>query len=208
MALSEIYVKLVVGFPRDPKVRRLITVCGADAGLARDLYVQMLLHCKENLTDGWMPAEEVGALAYPLPPDHGNQLAKQLAYVGLIKEESKGEAQGWQVVAFLKRNGSREDVEHLSKVRAEAGRKGGRPPGQRPAKPNGNQVAKQTVSRPNPYTETSPYGDGSVRAKGRGAATRQPPLDEDQYHAYVADRDTTCVHCHLPKNNRRHQGPS
>ena len=51
MPLSEIYIKLVVGFPRDPKVRALVRY-GTDAGLARDLYVQMVLHCKENLTDG------------------------------------------------------------------------------------------------------------------------------------------------------------
>jgi len=55
MPLGEIYVKLVVGFPRDPKVRALARL-GTDAGLARDLYVQMLLYCKENLTDGFVPA--------------------------------------------------------------------------------------------------------------------------------------------------------
>lgn len=153
MALGEIYLKLAVGFPRDPKVRALVRY-GADAGLARDLYVQMCLYCKENLTDGFVPAEEVGVLVYPLPPDHGNQLAKQLASVGLTKEVSNGEAQGWQVGAFVKRNGTREDVERLSQVRAEAGRKGGRPPGQGRAKANGKQVASQNKSRPNPYTET------------------------------------------------------
>ena len=73
---------------------------GADAGLARDLYVQMCLHCKEMLTDGFVPAEEIGLLVYPLDPEHGNQLAKQLASVGLIKEVSKDEAQGWQVLAL------------------------------------------------------------------------------------------------------------
>jgi hypothetical protein len=151
--LSEIYIKLVVGFPRDPKVRGLVRY-GADAGLARDLYVQMCLYCRENLTDGFVVAEEIGALAYPLPPDHANQLAKQLASVGLTKEETKHEAQGWQIVAYVRRNGTREDVERLSQIRAEAGRRGGRPPGHRPGKPNGNQIAKQNKSRPNPETET------------------------------------------------------
>lgn len=95
MALGEIYIKLVVNFADNPKVRALARY-GSDAGLARDLYVQMVCHCKELLTDGFVSAEQVGLLVYPLPPDHGNQLAKQLASVGLIKEESKDEAQGWQ----------------------------------------------------------------------------------------------------------------
>lgn|SRR5512146_543025 len=149
MPFTEIYIKLIVGFPRDPKVRRLVSVCGMEAGLARDLYLAMALHCKENLTDGWVPDEEVGALAYPLPLDHANQLAKQLASVGLIKEVSKGEAQGWQVLAYLKRNGSKEDAEQLSKVRAEAGRAGGtksrKRPAQRTPKASGKQSANQVA---------------------------------------------------------------
>jgi hypothetical protein len=156
MPFTEIYIKLVVGFPRDPKVRRLVSVCGMEAGLARDLYLAMALYCKENLTDGWVPAEEVGALAYPLPADHANQLAKQLASVELIKEVSKNEAGGWQVVAYVRRNGTKEDAEQLSLVRAEAGRNGGRKSRKRPAQRTSqassnqvaNQVGKQTGSKP------------------------------------------------------------
>jgi hypothetical protein len=154
MALGEIYIKLAVNFADDPKVRALARYGAPDAGLARDLFIQMICHCKEMLTDGFVSAEQVGLMVYPLDPEHGNQLAKQLASVGLIKEESKNEAPGWQVLAYVKRNGTREDVERLSRVRAEAGRKGGRPPGHRPSKANRNQIAKQTKSRPNPYTET------------------------------------------------------
>jgi hypothetical protein len=147
MPFTEIYIKLIVGFPRDPKVRRLVSACGMEAGLARDLYLAMAMYCKENLTDGWVPAEEVGALAYPLPADHANQLAKQLASVGLIKELSKDEAQGWHVLAYLKRNGSKEDAERLSQVRAKAGHVGGtksrKRPVQRASKATGKQVANQ-----------------------------------------------------------------
>ena len=139
-------------FADDPKVRALARY-GSDANLARDLYVQMILHCKGLLTDGFVPAEQIGLLVYPLDMEHGNQLAKQLASVGLIKEVSNEEAQGWEVAAYVKRNGTREDVERLSQVRAEAGRKGGRPLGHRPEKPNVNQVGKQNKSRPNPKTE-------------------------------------------------------
>jgi hypothetical protein len=149
MGVGEIYIKLVTGFPDDRKVRALARFGAPDAGLARDLYVQMCLHCKENLTDGFVSAEQIGLLVYPLDPEHGNQLAKQLASVGLIKELSKDEAQGWLVLAYLKRNGSKEDVERLSQVRAEAGRAGGtksrKRPGQRPSKATSKQVANQVA---------------------------------------------------------------
>lgn len=151
MAVSEIYIKLVVGFANDQKVRALARFGAPDAGLARDLYVQMCLHCKDNLTDGFVPAEQIGLLVYPLDAEHGNQLAKQLASVGLTKEASNGEAQGWHVLAYLKRNPSRKQVDDLSKVRAEAGREGGqksrKPPGQRTSKATRKQVANQDASK-------------------------------------------------------------
>ena len=168
MALGEIYVKLAVTFADDPKVRALARY-GPDANLARDLYVQMILHCKRLLTDGFVPAEQIGLLVYPLDMEHGNQLAKQLASVGLIQEVSnllskteasdkQGSASGWQVCAYLKRNGTKEDVERLSIVRAEAGRAGGvksrKRPGQSTAQTNRKQVAKQNVSQSNPETES------------------------------------------------------
>jgi hypothetical protein len=149
MGVGEIYIKLVTGFPDDRKVRALARFGAPDAGLARDLYVQMCLHCKGSLTDGFVSAEQVGLLVYPLDPEHGNQLAKQLASVGLIKELSKDEAQGWQVLAYLKRNGTKADVERLSQIRTEAGRAGGtksrKRPAQRPSKATGKQVANQVA---------------------------------------------------------------
>jgi hypothetical protein len=147
MAVGEIYLKLTTRYPDDPKVRALARFGAPDAGLARDLYVQMCLHCKENLTDGFVAAEQVGILVYPLDPEHGNQLAKQLASVGLTKEATKEEATGWQVLAYLPRNGTKEDVERLSKVRSEAGRTGGhksrKRPAQRKPRAKGSQVANQ-----------------------------------------------------------------
>jgi len=181
----EIFLKLSVTFADDPKVRALARY-GVDGILARDLYVQMCLHCKRLLTDGFVPEEQVGLLSYPLPPEHANQLAKQLASVGLTKEASKGEAQGWQVLAFLKRNGSREDVERLSRVRAESGRKGGRPPGQGSGKANRNQVGKQNKSRPNPETETESYTETEQEQDLVPAA---PPRDDvERLCSHLADR--------------------
>ena len=177
MPLGEIYIKLAVNFANDPKVRALARYGAPDAGLARDLFVQMACHCKEMLTDGFVSAEQVGLMVYPLDPEHGNQLAKQLASVGLIKEESKNEAPGWQVLAYVKRNGTREDVERLSQVRAEAGRKGGRPPGQTTRKANRNQVAKQNKSRPNPKTESETESE-TVKTPGAAGADAEPTLTQ------------------------------
>lgn len=153
MAIGEIYIKLVVGFPNDPKVRALARY-GIDSGLARDLYVQMCLYCKDNLSDGFVPEEQIGLLVYPLPPEHGNQLAKQLASVRLINSSSKDGADGWQVCAFLKRNASKAEVDQLSQVRAEAGRVGGRKSRKRPAQKasqaSNKQVANQGASKQDP----------------------------------------------------------
>jgi hypothetical protein len=153
----------------------------------------MCLYCKEGLTDGFVPAEEIGVLAYPLPLEHANQLAKQLASVGLTKEASKDGAQGWQVLAYVKRNGTKEDVERLSQVRAEAGRKGGRPPGKtagrKPAQANRNQVAKQNKSRANPKTESETESGKDLQeptvpaAPGSNQVAKQTANPERAKHA-------------------------
>ena len=193
MAVGEIYVKLVVDFADDPKVRALARY-GADAGLARDLYVQMVCYCKRMLTDGFVPAEQVGLLVYPLPPEHGNQLAKQLASVGLINEVSKPEAGGWQVCAYLARNSSKEDVEQLSKVRAEAGRQGGRKsrkrPAQRPSKATGKQVGNQDASKDPPHSQSQRHKYSDTYGVGRGQAAPDEPSGDsgnvgDVVAAYV-----------------------
>lgn len=175
---GEIYLPLAVGFASDPKVRALAQF-GPDAGLARDLFVQMCCHCKEQLTDGFVAEYELGILVYPLDIEHGKQLAKHLAYVGLIKELSNGQADGWQVCAFLKRNLSREQVAERSKVRAEAGRKGGqksrKPARQAAPKATGKQVASNLASKKTPrdrdrdYAEL-PYGSSGADAPGANPA--------------------------------------
>ena len=178
MALGEIYIKLAVNFPNDPKVRALARY-GPDAGLARDLYVQMCLYCKDLLSDGFVPEDQIGLLVYPLDAEHGKQLAKQLASVGLTKESTKDEASGWDVLAYLRRNGSREDVERLSKVRAESGRRGGQAKpkraGQRGRQASSKQVANQdaqqngsntvSVSVKNTETETQTPTESAATSK-------------------------------------------
>ena len=164
MPLGEIYIKLVVGFPNDQKVRALARFGAPDAGLARDLYVQMCLFCKSELSDGFVPAEQVGILVYPLDPEHGNQLAKQLASVGLTKEATKGEANGWDVLAFVPRNGTKEDVERLSQVRAEAGARGGRKSRKRPVQPRSQAKGKQVANQGGNQTGSNTVSvSGSVK---------------------------------------------
>src|SRR5262249_33413838 len=170
MPQTEIFIKLVVGFPRDPKIRALARY-GTDAGLARDLYVPMVLHCQAHLTAGFVAAEAGWALAFPLPIDHANQLAKQLASVGLINEVSNAEALGWQVRAYLKRNRSRAEVEALSEVRAEAGRTGGqagrgplKSAGHRRSRASNKQVANQRASNLQPRVQSTENADASNEA--------------------------------------------
>jgi hypothetical protein len=176
VALGEIYLKLAVAFPNDPKVRSLARFGAPDAGLARDLYVQMCLHCKEHLTDGHVSAEQIGLLVYPLDPEHGNQLAKQLASVELIKEE----ASGWQVLAYVRRNGTREDVEKLSKVRAEAGRTGGRKSRKRPAQNTRKATGKQVANQDGQQTGSNAV---SVSVKTTETETQTPTESGPQIHA-------------------------
>ena len=195
MATGEIYLPLYVGFPNDPKVRALARFGSPDAGLARDLYVQMCLYCKSELTDGWVPAEQVGLLVYPLDLEHGNQLAKQLASVGLTNELSKNEAPGWQVVAFLRRNRSREQVDDLSNKRAIAGATGGRKSRKRAGQSVSQSKAKQPASnllsnlppkdrvRDRGTTELSNESSAAIESRPDG----QQPLSVTQRSRRITD---------------------
>ncbi|MER6892009.1 hypothetical protein [Streptomyces halstedii] len=118
MALGEIYVQLSVRFPDDSKVRALARY-GRDARRARDLYVQMLLYCKDNLSDGFVPAEQIGILVYPDSPTIGKKDAARLVEVGLIEQRDGG----WCVSAFLKRNKSGQAIRDRAERRAAASAK-------------------------------------------------------------------------------------
>lgn len=118
MAHGEIFVQLSVNMADDPKVRALARY-GRDARPARDLYVQMILYCKANLTDGFVPLEQIGVLVYPDAPKVGARDAGHLAEVGLI--ERRGDA--WYVLAFLRRNRSRQAVRDRSEEKKRASAK-------------------------------------------------------------------------------------
>jgi hypothetical protein len=152
MPVPEIYVRVSVHYDDDPRVVALARY-GDRAGLCRDLHQGMIRYCRRNLTDGFVPDEEIGRLVYPLSVGEGEQLVGLLADVGLVAPVADGNgdspsqaramavasqddgnghgpgqatamAPGWQVANYAKWNGTRAEIEQLSAERSTAGRKG------------------------------------------------------------------------------------
>lgn len=111
---GEIFIQLVVDFADDEKVRALARYGRAARG-CRDLYVQMICYSRRMLTDGFVPAEQIGILAYPDPPRVGLADAARLVEVGLV--EQRGDR--YFLPGYVKRNRTRSQVESL--VAAKAG---------------------------------------------------------------------------------------
>lgn len=120
MARGEIHLQLAVSYGEDPKIRALARF-GRDARACRDLYVQMICYCKRNLTDGFVPAEELGVLVYPDSPKAGERDAARLIEVGLAQTAIGG----YMIPGFLKRNKSKAEVDAVSEAKKEAGKRGG-----------------------------------------------------------------------------------
>lgn len=117
MPAGELHLQLAVTFPKNAKVRRLNRY-GRDARVLRDLYVQMLLFCKETKSDGFVGDEEIALLVYPDTEKNGHRDAGRLAEVGLIDRE----ADGYQVAGWLERNPSREAIERKSHAKSRGAR--------------------------------------------------------------------------------------
>jgi hypothetical protein len=79
---DETFYKMAVGWTDDPKVVALGRYGATNAILARDLFSQMIGYSRRNLTDGLVPAQEVGRLMYPLPVELAEELAGYLADPG------------------------------------------------------------------------------------------------------------------------------
>ena len=77
------WARMALGYDGDPKVSKLARF-GEEAGLCRDLHLAMIRYSRRQGTDGWVPVEEVGRLAYPLPLDRALVLVEHLADVELI----------------------------------------------------------------------------------------------------------------------------
>lgn len=195
MPITQIYIPLFVRFPRDPKVRALIVRHGVEGILAAYLYIVMALYCRENLTDGIVPDEEVGALAYPLPPDHAERLTKLLLDQELIRRSSpslrQGSSQGsshglanavggaWLVAAYVPINGTREQTEERAARLSAAGRKGAASrqvngDAQAMAKPGLKWSPSDVLSQTKKETEELPPR-ARPRAPTRARGAHQPP---------------------------------
>jgi hypothetical protein len=134
-----IYIPLDVRWPRSKKVRAMIVGHGLDGMAAWYLYLAMACYCREGLTDGFVPAEEIGALAYPLAAEQATGLLKLLLDYRLVADSpghgqghsgghdpghSQGYSGGYLVRGYLKRNGTRAETEQLARKLAEQGRAG------------------------------------------------------------------------------------
>lgn len=119
--MARIFLRLQVDFDDDDKVARLARF-GRDARGCRDLLVAMWRYCKRNATDGHVPLEQLGRLAYPDSVKLAHRDADRLVTVGLAERTDDG----YYLPSYLKRNKSAAQLAAEAEVKAEAGRKGGR----------------------------------------------------------------------------------
>lgn len=108
-----IYAKVDCGLPRDPK---LVTA----GPLARLLYVQYVLFCRENLTDGELDTVllPLVALDIPNPKKH----IATLVTVGALEESDRG----WRIPpeVWAKWNPTKAEVDEMISAKREAGARG------------------------------------------------------------------------------------
>jgi hypothetical protein len=117
MATGEVYIQLAVNFADNRKVRSLKRY-GRDARAIRDLFVQMICHCKETLSDGFVGDDQIGLLVFPDSEKTGMRDAERLAAVGLIEKVTDG----YMVTGFLERNPSKADVLRRAEAKAAGAR--------------------------------------------------------------------------------------
>lgn len=144
---GRIFLPLAVDFDDDEKVARLARYTKpGEARALRDLLVAMWRYCKREKSDGHVPAEIVGKLAYPDPLRIAQRDAARLVDCGLAERTPDG----YYLPGYLKqpRNKSRAEIEAISEQKAEAGRVGGVMSGTvRRDKANGKQSASPSEAR-------------------------------------------------------------
>jgi hypothetical protein len=202
-----IFIPLDVRWPRSKKVRAMIVAHGLEGLAAWGLYTAMACYCREGLTDGFVPAAEVGALAYPLAPDQADGLLKLLLDYRLVADSpghspghsdghspghsqghteghSQGHGPGYVVRGYLKRNGSRADAEQLAAKLAEAGRSGGLTrwsrSGDSPGhSPGHSRGFKPTATQTETESENPAHAGAHAHAPAREGWTPHSALDQD-----------------------------
>jgi general stress protein YciG len=198
--MPRIYVKVQVDFDDDPDVAKLARFTRpSEARAARDLLVSMWRYCKRELTDGHVPAEVVGKLAYPDAPKIGLRDAERLVECG-VAERTKT---GYYLPGFLKHNNSREQVASERERKAAAGKKGGEASGQlRKAEAEAKQSASEVRSQSTEFRVQSSENTSSKEGGERpvtlhAVPATEPPHDEERCtrHPNGNPADEACRGC-------------
>jgi hypothetical protein len=129
---EQTFYKMKCGWAEDPKVAALARFGPVDACLARDLFGQLIDYARRELTDGLVPADAIGLVAYPLPAPDAMRVAMQLADPGPFgalcawdaprNGASNAPGNALRILAYPKWNDTRAEVE----ARREQGTKAAR----------------------------------------------------------------------------------
>lgn len=163
------FYKMRCGWAGDRKVAALARFGAVDACLGRDLFGQLIDYSRRELTDGIVPVEAIGLVAYPLPADDALRIAEQLADPGpfgpLCAWDAPGNAgsnarrNALRILAYAKWNDTRAEVEQ----RREQGTKAARTRWDRAdqagdAPPNAGSNAQAIQSKSKSKNPPSPPG--------------------------------------------------
>jgi hypothetical protein len=216
-----IYIPLDVLWPRSKKVRAMIVRHGEHGFAAWGLYLAMACYCRENLTDGLVPADEIGALAYPLPADDAARLVALLLDYRLLANgtsdstshstsddtsHSTSHSTSYVVRAYVKRNGTRVETLELAARKSAGGKSGAlsRWSGDPDADRMGTAMASAMAS---PVPDIDRDRDKLSRPRGRA------PARDDWSPSGVLDRQAARRPVHKPSaqvlaDARRPGGPT
>jgi len=110
---DETFFKMRVGWREDPKVSALTRYGPVDACLAAFVFMEMIDYARAELTDGLVPGESLGQIAYPLAPDDAMRLAMLLADTGpfgpLVTHDASSNA--FSILRYAKWNDTRAEVQ-------------------------------------------------------------------------------------------------
>jgi hypothetical protein len=166
---------LDVDFDEDEKVARLARFSRpGEARALRDLLVAMWRYCKKHTSDGHVPREVLGKLAYPDSLKVGIRDAERLVECGLTERTPTG----YYFPAYLKRNKSRAQIAAMAEAKAEAGRKGGLRSGESRRKQTGSNdeagasvwLNTETEAEAEPKTETTSASSEGGTSPSAGAS--------------------------------------
>lgn len=121
--MTRIYLRLLVDFDDDADVAKLLRFRRPrEARAVRELLTSMWRYCKREKSDGHVPLEVVGKLAYPDTEKVALEDADKLVECGLAERTPTG----YYLPGYLKHNKSRAQIEEESAAKAVAGALGGK----------------------------------------------------------------------------------